>query len=267
MKTINTPKVVIGSSLESVLFASRNNCTLILNKISPPEIYEAQELETWNQVTFLLSMAGKIPMSDKVSTIRIIEEDKKIKVFTSSNRMIEFACEEVFVFDDENVEGLPVPTTKHKNPKKKILDWVNVRAGMLHEFQFIETGDEFVSELHFYKSPRIDGDHEHKDLVVISYLTDEQIKDHSYSDLMTLYKTKEVMKSHGIKGPRNGKDPNNPEKYKYYDIKLEMNRRQIKKLHMDSYKGTNFISFCKKDTYTEKNEYISKLHNYIGGGA
>ena len=106
-------------------------------------------------------------MSDKVSTIRIIEEDKKIKVFTSSNRMIEFACEEVFVFDDENVEGLPVPTTKHKNPKKKILDWVNVRAGMLHEFQFIETRDEFVSEVHFYRSPRIDGDHEHKDLVAI----------------------------------------------------------------------------------------------------
>ena len=144
MKKINTPKIVIGSSLESVLFASRNNCTLILNKISPPEIYEAQDLEAWNRITFLLSMAGKIPMSNKVSTIRVIEEDKKVKVFTLSNRMVEFACEEVFVLDDENVEGLPAPTTKHKNPKRKILDWVNVRAGMLHEFQFIETGDEFV---------------------------------------------------------------------------------------------------------------------------
>ena len=266
MKTINTPKIVIGSSLESVLFASRTNCTLILNKVSPPEIYEAEDLETWNQITFLLSMTGKIPMSDKVSTIRIIEEDKKIKVFTPSNRMVEFACDEVFVFDDENVEGLPVPTTKQKNPKKKILDWVNVRAGMLHEFQLIETGDEFVSEIHFYKSPRIDGDHEHKDLVAISYLTEEQIKDHSYSDLMTLYKAKEMMKSQGIRGPRNGRDTNNPEKYKYYDVKLEMNRREIKKLHMDSYEDTGFIFFCKKHTYTEMNEYISKLYNYIEGG-
>ena len=99
---------MIGSSLESVLFASRTNCTLILNKVSPPEIYEAEDLETWNQITFLLSMAGKIPMSDKVSTIRIIEEDKKIKVFTLSNRMVEFTCDEVFVFDDENVESRDV---------------------------------------------------------------------------------------------------------------------------------------------------------------
>ena len=267
MKKINTQRIVIGSSLESVLFASKSNCTLILNKVNPPEIYEAQDLEVWNQITFLLSMAGKIPMSDKVATIRIIEEEKKIKVFTLSNRMVEFVCDKVFVFDDENVEGLPIPATKHKNPKKKILDWVNVRAGMLHEFQLIETEDKFVSEIHFYKSPRIDGDHKHKDLVAISYLTDEQIKDHSYSDLMTLYKTKERMKSHGIKGPRNGRDSNNPEKYKYYDVKLEMNRREIKKLHMDLYEDTGFISFCKKDTYTEVNEYISKLYNYTEGGA
>ena len=223
MKKINTQRIVIGSSLESVLFASKNNCTLILNKVNPPEIYEAQDLEVWNQITFLLSMAGKIPMSDKVATIRIIEEEKKIKVFTLSNRMVEFACDKIFVFDDENVEGLPIPATKHKNPKK--------------------------------------------DLVAISYLTDEQIKDHSYSDLMTLYKTKERMKAHGIKGPRNGRDSNNPEKYKYYDVKLEMNRREIKKLHMDLYEDTGFISFCKKDTYTEVNEYISKLHNYTEGGA
>ena len=43
MKKINTQRIVIGSSLESVLFASKNNCTLILNKVNPPEIYEAQD--------------------------------------------------------------------------------------------------------------------------------------------------------------------------------------------------------------------------------
>ncbi len=74
------------------------------------------------------------------------------------------------------------------------------------------------------------------------------------------------MKSQGSRRTRNGRHTNNPEKYKYYDVKLEMNRREIKKLHMDSYEDTGFIFFCKKHTYTEMNEYISKLHNYIEGG-
>ena len=167
MKTINTPKIVIGSSLESVLFASKNNCMLILNKLSPPEIFETKELDDWNHLVFLLSMAGRIPFSDKVASIRVLQDEKKLKVYTTRERVVQLNCNEV------------------------------------------------VNEIVFYKSPRIDGDHDYKDLVTISYLTDEQIKDHSYSELMVLYKTKDIMKSYGIKGPRNGRDTANPEKYKY----------------------------------------------------
>ncbi len=267
MKTINTPRIVIGSSLESVLFASKNNCMLILNKLSPPEIFEAKELDDWNHLVFLLSMAGKIPFSDKVASIRILQDEKKLKVYTTRERVVQLNCNEVFVFDDENVEGLPMPISNNSNPKKMVLDWVSVRAGMTHKYQTIETDDQFVNEIVFYKSPRIDGDHDYKDLVTISYLTDEQIKDHSYSELMVLYKTKDIMKSYGIKGPRNGRDTTNPEKYKYYGIKLESNKRQIKKIHMDSYEDTEFLRFQPQSLQVNVNKYISKLHNYIGGGA
>jgi len=260
-------RIVIGSSLESVLFASKNDCSLILNKVSLPEIFEQKETKDWNHLVFLLSMAGKIPFSDKVTSIRILEDEKKLKVYTKRERMVEVECEKVFVFDDENVEGLPLPKLTEKNPKKMILDWINVRAGMTHEYHTIETGDDFVNEIVFYKSPRIDGDHDYKDLVAISYLTDEQIKDHSYSTLMTLYKTKDIMKQYGIKGPRNGRDVSDPEKYKYYSIKLESDRRQIKKIHMDAYEDTDFLSFQNQDLQVSINKYIHKLHNYIGGDA
>jgi len=264
MKTISTQRVVIGSSLESVLFASKNDCTLILNKVSPPEIFETKESQDWNHLIFLLSMAGKVPFSDKVISIRILEDEKRLKVYTKGEKMVQLECEKIFIFDDENIEGLPIPKSVKKSPKKMVLDWVNVRAGMTHDYQTIETGDEFANELVFYKSPRIDGDHEYKDLAIISFLTDEQIKDHSYSDLMALYKAKDVMKSHGIRGPRNGRDANNPEKYKYYGIKLESDRRQIKKLHMDEYVDTDFISFQATDTQIPPNKYISNMHRYIG---
>lgn len=256
---------MIGCSLESVLFASKNDCTLILNKITPPEIFETKELDDWNRLVFLLSMAGKIPFSDKVTSIRVLQEEKKLKVYTARERVVQINCNEVFVFDDENVEGLPMPTSNNSDPKKMVLDWVNVRAGMTHEYQTIETGDQFINEIVFYKSPRIDGDHDYKDLVTISYLTDKQIKDHSYSELMALYKIKDIMKSHGIRGPRNGRDMMNPEKYKYYGIKLESNKRQIKKIHMDSYEDTGFLRFHPQPLQTNVNQYISKLYNYIGG--
>ena len=267
MKTIRTPRIVIGSSLESVLFASKNDCTLILNKVTPPEIFEAKELEDWNHLIFLLSMAGKVPFSDKITSIRILENEKRLKVYTTKEKIIQLDCDEVYVFDDENVEGLPLPNSVSKNPKKMVLDWVSVRAGMTHEYQTIETGDEFVNEIVFYKSHRIDGDHNYKDLVAISHLTDDQIKDHSYSQLMVLYKVKDVMKSYGIKGPRNGRDTLNPEKYKYYGIKLESDKRQVKKTHMDLYEDTDFIRFHAGDLQVSADKYISKLHNYIGGGA
>ena len=109
MKTISTQRVVIGSSLESVLFASKNDCTLILNKVSPPEIFETKESQDWNHLIFLLSMAGKVPFSDKVTSIRILEDEKRLKVYTKGEKMVQLECEKIFIFDDENIEGLPIP--------------------------------------------------------------------------------------------------------------------------------------------------------------
>ena len=35
------------------------------------------------------------------------------------------------IFDDENVSGLGTPSTEERY---KVVDWVNVRAGMKHEY-------------------------------------------------------------------------------------------------------------------------------------
>ena len=83
---------MIGSSLESVLFASKNNCTLILNKISPPEIYEAQDLETWNQ---------PIPVErfmDKVN-----QQYARMTVYNTVKEM-GFQVEEEWEMEDNSIE-------------------------------------------------------------------------------------------------------------------------------------------------------------------
>jgi len=281
---------VIGSSLESVLFAFENDCTLLLNNPKPPSIYERFEaeelvphfdnvkttlqkqdgtkdvgihkLEVWNHFVFLLSCAGKIPFSSKIQSIRVVEEEKKVRVITKRNKPVDVFCDKVFVLDDKDVGGLPVPNKKKKSVKI-VLDWVNVRQGMSHQFDLFETGDDFINQVHFYPTERVDGNQDLKDLVAVSYLDEEQLKDHTYSDLMTLYKVKDLMKQAGIRGPRNGRDTQNPEKYKYYAIKLEMNRREIHNLTMDSYKDTDFICFSKKTDGIIENKYVSKLFGYM----
>lgn len=292
MKKIKTDKVVIGSSLESVIYAFENNCTLLQNEVRPPFVFERFspkeqiplfenipavlnsptghetkgmfKVGVWNHLIFSLSCAGKLPFSDKIEKIRIVEEEKKIKVFTKRHRKFEIDCEKVIVFDPENVEGLPTIKKKIKDPKYLVVDWVDVKAGMVHEFDFIKTKDRFINEIVFYTSPRIDGsNHSYKDLAALSYLTREEMLDHSYSDLMTLYKVKDVMKASGIRGPRNGRDTKNPEKYKYYAIKLEMNRREVYKMEKDSYKDTEFVSFSKKGFEKVENSYLSMLQGYF----
>ena len=51
------------------------------------------------------------------------------------------------------------------------------------------------------------------------------------------------MKEAGIRGTRNGKDVDNPEKFKYYDIKLDVARREITSLRKNIYDDTDTITF------------------------
>ena len=57
------------------------------------------------------------------------------------------------------------------------------------------------------------------------------------------YKVKKLMKESGIRGTRNGRDVDNPEKFKYYDIKLDIARREITHLHKNIYHDTDTIQF------------------------
>ena len=65
----------------------------------------------------------------------------------------------------------------------KVIDWVNIRSGMVHEHDTLEdTESSFVNKIYFYPSERIDGNHDKKDLVAVSYMNKKQIDSIEYSD-------------------------------------------------------------------------------------
>jgi hypothetical protein len=273
MRKVLHDKIVIGTSLNAVIYSFLNDLPLLLSHIKKPSQVEylnptnlpiigelpsreirtpddtrivgPSKLEVWNRLCFLMSLSGKIPFVDKISSIRINEEAKEIKVITHNSRSIIIQCNQIIIFDDTNVGGLPIPTrVTNDQDTRRVLDWISVRSGMVHPYDGIETTSSFVNCIHFYPSDRIDGNHQNrKDLVAVSYLTKEQLNDIKYSDVFVRYKVLDLMKKAGIRGRRNGRDVNNPEKYKYYAIKLEMNKREVDLVQKNLYNDTEFIKF------------------------
>lgn len=182
-----------------------------------------EKREVYRKLTFKMALAGLLPLSSGAISMRLVDNNT-IKVILDHARSAKFKFENVIIFQNELLEP--------KNPPKyMVLDWMNVRSGMVHPFDRIEGASPFVNCIHFYPSERIDGEHDKKDLVSVSYLTKEQLQSYEFSDTYARFKIMEEMKNAGIRGARNGRDTKRPGKYKYYSVKVESEKRQVVPFH------------------------------------
>lgn len=175
----------------------------------------------------ILSLGGQLPMGNKTYSINI--HDNLIKAYTHGSKLGRFKFEKLIIFDDHRIFGLP-PIRKQDIGKSRVLDWYDVRTGMEHEHDIFHTPDDFVNKVYFYPSDRFGNQKSgrvRKDLVAVSYLTEDQIGDFEFSDTMAKFKILKLMKENGIRGARNGRDMNNPNIYRYYSPKIESVQRQV----------------------------------------
>lgn len=241
--------MVIGCSVGSLLFAYKNNLSVLYTRTTPPSkiekniFFEDGEYTPhclWERLYYILSLSGNILFSNKIDNIRL--EDKKLNIFTKRARKYIMEYETVYVFDDLNLHGIPDELLTKQESMLEIRDWFDVKSGMKHEHTLLTTDSEFVNKIIFYQSDRIDGNHDLKDAVAISYLTKEQLDNYEYSDINARFKTKHIMKLAGIKGTRNGRDTKNKSLYKHYAIKLENRQREII-YKLKNYKSTSRLVF------------------------
>jgi len=260
-------EVVIGGGLGALAYAYSKNATLIRaadNGPPPFDFFEPDldlslfffpattfELKTntdvrtvgipklalWERLSYLMSVSGKLPFSNKVKSIRVDPDQRKILVVASGNSSMKVDYTKLRIFDDTELHGLEPhelynfekgQSANFLPPKKfKILDWFNVRSGCKHKYDYFHIDDDFVKEIYFYPSERLDGKHNLKDLVAVSYLTRDQLNDVEYSDTYARFKILALMKENGIRGSRNGRDQKYPEKYKYYAVRIEATTRDV----------------------------------------
>jgi hypothetical protein len=249
--------VVIGPGLAPALYALINDHVLIQNMIEPPHRFDfldpgdpseslgivnevaslvgedglrtvgVQKSALWRRVLFVLSMRGSLPFADKVDSIRLHTENK-LSVTTTGNKKYDIDFDRLRIFDSRHIEGLEFcDSPPQRSDKKLILDWFNVRSGCVHRFDLLHQSGNFVREVHFYPSDRIAGNHDKKDLVSFSYLTEEECRSPDYSSVLAKYKILNWMRGAGIRGQSNGRDPNDPTKKKHYAIRIEHARRQV----------------------------------------
>jgi hypothetical protein len=183
-------------------------------------------------------MAGRAPLAGRVASAGEVESGKLL-VVAEGGYEIEIESDKIYHFEPQ------ISSTK-----KIVLDWINVRRGQKHEVARIETTSDFVNCIQFYPTDRIPSSKTSglKDAVSISYLTNEQLLDSDYSEFIVRKKVKYLMEQEGIRGPKNGKDPNNPSKHKYYSIKLESKTREVYPL-MISTPDLPTISSTLQDVY------------------
>jgi hypothetical protein len=218
--------------------------------------------DMWEMLYFTLSLSGKVPYADKVKSIRI-EEDISIITRKRNN----FNCERVRIFDDRQVQGLSQKSSG-EDKTFNVYDWINVYSGTTHGLDFItDLGGSVIKEIIFYPSDRIDGNHNKKDVVCVSSMTEEQLNDYRFSDTYVRFKVESLMKEAGIRGTRNGRDQLNPEKYKYYALKLESVEREVKSIGLNSESDDDRVIFdsrtpeeiIKKYRGTKPKGYLGKI--------
>jgi hypothetical protein len=243
-------KVVIGGGLNAIICAHKTSSYIICNtlvRIFPYDTCSADrnlgrlKLGLYEELAYELALSGKHPFVDRVGSIRVNLEESTLKVITKRSRAFKVKFDQLHIFDDENVHGLP--SRLSDTTQYRVLDWFNVRSGAKHDCERLESDEDFVKNIFFYPSNRVSGNHNKKDLVCESLMTREQLHDVDYSDTIVRLKATSMMKEAGIKGTSNGKN-------KHLSIKLELREREV--IPIKNYKRIEYNNLIIDDRTDEE---------------
>ena len=263
---IEYDKIVIGSSLSAVLYAFSNKYPIFFAEERRPFRFDylepaldlsclkipgaAKSLTTfgseknvgvtkellWERLLFLLSLDGNAPLSNLCHNIRY--DGNRIVCSNEYSKIMEFKFNECAYFGDEKSIGFT--TQKALDEDKYICyDYVEFNRGGKHEIDYIRTNDDFVREIWFYSSDRIDGNTPVRDACAVSELTREQLSDFDFSETMARFKVVYEMEERGMKGLFAGgyTTAGNPKHYKFRTTSI------------------------RRETYKQSNEYEPQAEN------
>lgn len=266
---------MVGGDLRSLLYAAFRGLPVVycdpippfrFDSLSHPSLsllgFQEREVaarEVWEKVSFLLGLSGLSLPVQGVTNLRVA--DNQLIMSTEFSKF-KYNFQKLIIVNDSQVKGLPLVIKQESRPNR-VIDWVNVRSGCRHEVDYLQDPDSnFVRDIFFFPSERSDNTRL-KDLVAVSYLSDKQLRNFDYSDTMAKFKITKMMKAAGIRGARNGRDQKNPDRYKYYAVKVEPAEREVFPASIRYYEEDDRFDFYYGSIYDILDE-AEEMKGYIG---
>jgi len=243
---------VVGSSLSALLFAYVNNYPTLFTKPIPPFRFDylstkldlsrlkipfnnltlksfdakmqvgTQKVLLWERLLFLQSLKGNLISTRDTHSLRF--SDDKIIVSNEYSKIMDLAFERCYYYGDIGAVGF-VEKTNVDASTYICYDHIAFNSGGKHEIDYIRTGEDFVSEIWFYSSDRIDGNTPVRDACAVSKLTESQLVDFDYSETMARFKVLKIMKDNGMRGKLSGYTKKGTARH--YDFRTTSIRREI----------------------------------------
>ena len=200
-------KVVIGSTVESHLYAYLSDSYYIPTRPECPIFYEQLETNllgskrkdfTWSRLQTILALSGKLMNYEGLNYITV--EEGSIKIISSSGNY-SYLCDQCVIFDTTNVK-VENEILKHREQEYIVYDDFEVsQLGGKHEYLKPKISPPGAAQkIVFYISDRVDGANYITDCVVESLLTEEQINSVDYSDSMVRFSVVRHLSDIGIHG-------------------------------------------------------------------
>jgi len=195
---LKTSALVIGYSLEALQCARSQGGLLLVNSELKPHVYEKREIfKEWTQLSFYLGMSGAHPLPSKIHSIRI--DGHAANVTTEFYKLIKIEFEELYIFDMELVEGLPI---EEEVQQYEVYDWFNITRGAKHPSCQILRPDSFLRKVVLYPSKRGAGASRGlRDCYTQSYMTPDELTTFECSETAARLGTTSILKKNGFKGP------------------------------------------------------------------
>ena len=221
--TYEYDEVVVGASMAAVLYAYINQCPLLFQELGAPhpferfekdfpidkiyftnelaeintpfgkEVWGAPKLELYNRLLFLLSLAGLVPAADKISSMRV-DDNNILKIATKRARSINFKFKKLTIFEPNMINDLVIE--ERIEPECIVYDRFKIRTKK-HNFDLIDIRDEVgsINKIWFVAGEKRK---DSKEIVVVSRLSVAQLHDPTYSLIAMKYEIKQIFTSAGI---------------------------------------------------------------------
>ena len=192
------PKLIIGQSLESLLYAWRTQTKIVVK--DPEYVFRHDRnlldydfsfvnadnpKQLYNNLTFSLAATSLLLCPNNVSNIR--ESNGEVNIITKGNRRVILQTDNVLYFDKQ--------TNLHN-----VYDFYDTREmSRTNASVLTDPEEDFVYQINLYNSPRASHNRS-KDVVAASRMTMEQLLSADYGQGIVMLKILRMFKSEGING-------------------------------------------------------------------